>query len=270
MNIYITGAEGSVGKELIKLGCRPLDVDVTNLTDLSYVIENVHPDIIINLACKSDPDFCENKENEKIVIQTNVRGAYNVADAAERLNIPVVFLSTDHIFDGKSGPYKEGGKLGAPVNFYGQTKLAMEAMGREFDNVKIVRTSTLFHGRKPYQSADYPTFLSRSFMYLPHFAKSLYEYALRFSEMPKILHISGSQTISWYEFALATATVLGIDKETIIPRRKELKNYDGAPRPHKGGLNVSLSKKLGLPQHDFLDGLKQMHEDELTRQLGYQ
>lgn len=275
MNIYIIGAEGSVGKEMLKLGCRPLEVDVTDLYAVTKLLEEAYPrpEVVINLAGKSHPDFCEVKENTDIVVKVNVRGAYNVATVTEQMNIPAVFLSTDHIFDGKHGPYREASKLTVPANFYGQSKMAMEAVGMQFDNVKLVRTSHLFGRETQIAQKDYPTFLNRSFMYLPHFAKSLYEYALRISDMPKILHIAGSQTISWYEFALALASELKIDKETILPRRKEWKaSPDGplfAPRPHKAGLVVTLSKKLGLPQHDFVDGLQQMHEDSISHILGY-
>ena len=121
--------------------------DITSYDSVHSAIHRsiAHPDVIINLAGLSDVDFCEKKENQELVIKTNVRGAYNVALAAEDSGgIPVVFISTDHVFDGKHGPYKENAKLTPPVNFYGSSKLAMEGIGLNFNNVKIVRTSYLF------------------------------------------------------------------------------------------------------------------------------
>lgn len=276
MNIYVTGADGLVGKALVKLGCRPLDCDITNIIAVQTTLESQvpRPDVVINLASKSDPDFCEKEENTKLAIKTNVRGAYNVAYVAERMSIPVIFMSTDHIFDGKDGPYFENEtnkRFHLPKNFYGQTKLSMEAIGREFDNVKIVRTSTIFYPKRAVVELphEYPTFLRRSFMYLPHFAESLYAYANLFPVMPKILNISGSETISWYEFGLAVASAFKKNKEDVHYRKRELKKFDGAPRPHKAGLHVGLSEKLGLPQHDYLDGIARMREDELKRELGF-
>lgn len=271
MNIYLTGADGNVGRELMKFAdVRPLQCDVTQLTSIVDALNGIHVDLIINLASISDPDYCEQEAHTEEIIKTNVRGAYNVALAAEQRNISVIFLSTDHIFDGMGGPYREDSKLTAPVNFYGQTKMSMEAVGNDFDNVKIVRTSTLFFPKRVLPVLpEYPTFLNRSFMYLPDFASSLFEYANRFQEMPKVLHLSGSEAISWYEFGLSLASVFKQDKEKISPRRKEIKNFSGAPRPYKAGLNVTLSKRLGFKQYSVLDGIKQMREEELCRELGY-
>jgi dTDP-4-dehydrorhamnose reductase len=269
-NIFYTGVSSAVGNYLSRYGCKPLTCDITDPKSIANAIDSVvSPDVIINLAGKSDPDFCQKPENQEEVIKVNLRGAYNLALEAEKFGIPVVFLSTDHIFDGKHGPYKENAKLSVPVNFYGASKLSMEAIANQFRNVKIVRTSYLFYYERIKAHENYPTFLNRSFMYLPHFAQSLYEYACRIDKMPKILHISGSQTVSWYEFYLAAASVFDWKKETINPRRKELKNFDGAPRPHKAGLKVDLSKKLMLPQHDYLRGLRQMKIDHINHELGF-
>lgn len=272
MTIYITGASGHVGTEMVKLGCIPLGCDITDYNDICETLSHLkeRPSCIINLAGYSDPDFCEKKENQEIVIKVNVRGAWNLCDAAhQEQNIPVVLLSTDHVFDGKHGPYRERAKPSPPVNFYGMSKMAMEGIGDSFENVKIVRTSYLFtYERLSADSVDtYPTFLTRSFMYLPHFAKVLFAYANHIMPMPKVLNISGSQTISWYEFALAVAEKFHIDKEKIKPRTRELKDFDGAPRPRKGGLVTTYSEKLGLPQFSFLDGLVAMKYDRVMKEL---
>lgn len=275
MTIYVTGAKGHIGRELTKLGCRILDCDITDYSSIERAIDKqtYRPSAIINLAGKSDPDFCEKPENKELVIKTNLTGAkYLCIAAQDARNIPVILLSTDHVFDGKSGPYKEdtNPKQMNPVNYYGMSKMAMEGLATAFPNVKIVRTSYLFTYARlsdVLMDTEYPTFMTRSFMYLPHFAKALYDYAGSVFVMPKILNIAGSETISWYEFALSVAGAFRFDKEKILPRKRPIKDFPGAPRPFKAGLRTNMSRKIGLRQYSFVDGLHQMIQDEITRKI---
>ena len=78
--------------------------------------------------------------------------------------------------------------------------------------------------------------------------------------MYPITNISGSKTVSWYKFMLALADVYGFDKNLIVPRKKDDTSYTA--RPHKAGLDTSLSAKLGIPQFDYLDGLRAMKGKE--------
>jgi hypothetical protein len=58
---------------------------------------------------------------------------------------------------------------------------------------------------------------------------------------------------------LTLAEVCGYEKGSVLPRKQE--NKDFAPRPRHGGLDVSRSKLLGLPQYDYYEGLVQMRRD---------
>lgn len=265
MKIYCTGANGKIGQRLLKKGILPLECDVTDLASVEKAVEQAKPEVICHLAGYSDVDFCELPENKEKVIKTNLRGTWNVALAASAYHSGVVLLSSDHVFDGKRGPYKETDHPKNPVNFYGMSKMAAEALQTEFKkNMKIVRTSYLFNQERIHKgflaldSWEYATFMHRSFMYEGHFAEGLYNYLLRFDMMPPILHISGSDTVSWYEFALAVGTIFRLDKSKIMPRRKEWKVREGdafvAPRPKKAGLKTNLSAKF-LRQYSYIDGL---------------
>ena len=76
--------------------------------------------------------------------------------------------------------------------------------------------------------------------------------------MPKILHISGSKVVSWYDFILAFAEAKELQDVFIRKFKKQRFETNGfmAERPKKAGLNVDLSKRLGLPQFDYLDGME--------------
>lgn len=278
MKISVTGYNGRIGKLLVKSGCFPLVCDITKPEEIDRAIKKDNPSIVVHLASLSDVDFCEEEKNRDKVLQVNYKGTLNLADACHTAKVGMVFLSTDHIFDGKKGPYKEDypyysrnllGQYQHPMNYYGLSKLTAEAIQKIYP-FKIVRTSYNFDkARLIHQlnlmknevSMEPPAFMNRSFMYIPHFVSVLQEYLDRFYEMPPILHLSGSQTVSWYEFLLAVASIYGYSKHPILPRKKDAKDLF-APRPHKAGLNTSLSKKLGFPQFSYIDGIRQMYQDD--------
>jgi dTDP-4-dehydrorhamnose reductase len=265
--IGVTGYAGHVGQELFKYeNVVPLACDVREASEVDLAIRNVKPDIVVHLASISDVDRCEAKENESLVKGVNVVGTFNVAERADKYGCEMVLMSSAHVFDGRWGNYKEKNKPN-PKNFYGLSKLAAEGFREIFPFMKVVRTSYLFDHERVFrhlyplqmkQSYTYPTFIERSFMFLPHFAEAFYCYLQDYDRMPSVLHISGTRQLSWYEFILDMAKTYRLDTSFVCPRKEEL---DGAvPRPHYAGLNVGLSKKLGLPQFGHLEGLLEMRE----------
>jgi len=178
----------------------------------------------------------------------------------------MVLLSTVHVFDGHRGNYREKDRPN-PQNYYGFTKLAAEGFQQIFPFMKIVRTSYLFDYNRTFKHVysiragneyEYPTFIERSFMYLPHFAEAFHYYLSNYDRMPYTLHISGSDTVSWYEFVCQLSDFYGLDSSLVRPRVKELAGM--VPRPYRAGLNIELSKKVGLPQYSFVDGFSEMKE----------
>jgi dTDP-4-dehydrorhamnose reductase len=233
MNIYMTGGSGFVGRELSSWGVGSIECDITNLEQVEIAIKKSKADLIIHLAAISNIDFCEKKENERKVIDTNLIGTDTVAYAAKEIGAKVVMLSSDHVFDGKWGwlrGYREDSTPN-PINFYGYSKLAAEALTEKFDNLKIVRTSYLFNRErlKGREFLSQPTFIYRSFMYLPHFCSRLIQYVNNFDRMPTITHITGSKIVSWYRFMS--------EFEDVSPRDIE-PDYTYAPRPHYAGLKT--------------------------------
>jgi dTDP-4-dehydrorhamnose reductase len=266
--IGVTGYAGYVGQELLKYKeFVPLACDVRNKPDVDLAVRSVKPDIIVHLASISDVDVCEAKENEPKVKAVNVNGTYNVAEVAERYGCGMVIMSSAHVFDGRWGNYKEKSKPN-PKNFYGFSKMAAESFQAVFPFMKVVRTSYLFDHERVFKhlyplranhSYAYPTFIERSFMFLPHFAEAFYFYLMNYDRMPNTLHISGCDTASWYQFIRDMARLYRVDENLVQPRKYEIE-VDAAPRPYKAGLNVGLSKKLDIPQYGYREGLLEMKE----------
>jgi dTDP-4-dehydrorhamnose reductase len=263
-----------VGRLLVdKWGVVPLFCDITDDEDVERALDEVKPHVVLHLAGISNVDYCEDKSHWNEVMRVNFTGALNIFRACDERKIQVGFLSTEHVFSGKSflglggGPYKETDPISNhTVNSYALSKLAAEGLRHTFPVVRVIRTSYLFDWvrlsteltNKP--RYDYPTFIHRSYMYLPHFAECLAWYAERIVNMPNVLHIAGSQTVSQYKFMDDFVRMFKPDIK-ITPRRTPWTASEAADRPHKAGLSTFRSRMMGMPQYDYWAGFNQMDRD---------
>jgi len=281
MKIAVTGYTGRLGSELVKAGCVPLDCDITNEDAVADNVVNLNPDVVINCASYTDVDSCESHPiGQHRALLTNFYGAERLRSNFGGL---LIHLSTDYVFSGKNGPYKETDrKKEIPINFYGWSKLGAEIVLQTHSNQNtiIVRTTGLYGSS--YKRDDFVSFLLNQLTtttegtiaiaknvvgnqtYVPHLVTALMELCRRYdaNEMQnnmfhQIIHIASSDIVNRYEFALMIASVFGHDPRRIVPTTKK---FGVADRPSKGGLKVDLAKKLGLPIYSILDGLKNLHE----------
>ena len=262
--IAVNGTKGRLGSTLMSLfpGCYPLLADVTKAKDVKEELDRVKPDIVIHCAAYTDVDGCENNQNK--AFDVNMDGVKNVRSNFEGR---MILLSTDYVFDGKKGKYKEDAKLN-PINIYGMSKFGGEGVLDIWDSPDdvIVRTTILYGAQsKP----DFVSKLLEKFsstagaipvtnrLYgnptnVEHLAMGIMD-LLSLPKAPRVVNIAGTDYINRYEFALMVADVFGLDKERIVPNHAPRK--EGAPRPEKAGLDLSLAKKLKIrlfPAHEGL------------------
>ena len=144
--ILITGSNGLLGQKLVykllkentheiiatargenrlkvKEGYRFISLDITNEKDVDDVISTIKPDVVINTAAMTNVDQCETEMEEADLL--NVQAVQFIVNACKNNNVFLVHLSTDFIFDGVDGPYKETAEAN-PLSFYGMTKLKAE------------------------------------------------------------------------------------------------------------------------------------------------
>ncbi|MEH6559190.1 MAG: dTDP-4-dehydrorhamnose reductase [Oceanicoccus sp.] len=150
--ILITGGNGQVGRELAEL-CREQHIpfvayssqqlDVTDKKSVFGKIKKLQPTAVINAAAYTAVDNAENEVSKAYAV--NRDGAKNLAIACEELNVMLVHISTDYVFDGKKdGPYIETDKTN-PISVYGASKLAGEqAVAECCSKYFIVRVSWVF------------------------------------------------------------------------------------------------------------------------------
>lgn len=143
MKILLTGGSGLLGKELRKMDSEIIapsseQLDVTRLADVAAWCELHKPDVVIHAAAITDNRVVE-REPVK-ALKTNVIGTSNVATVCNQLDIRMVYLSTDYIYKGDHGLYKETDEI-LPFNLYAWMKLGGECATRIVKNHLIIRTS---------------------------------------------------------------------------------------------------------------------------------
>lgn len=156
MKVLITGCKGQVGRELVLLAksydCEAIALDrqaldITDELAVEGMIKHHKPDAVINAAAYTDVDKAENDVDMAYAI--NATAVAYLAQSCANLDIPLVHISTDYVFDGnKLGGYKEGDAVN-PLNVYGKSKLAgEEAIRSTCEKYYILRTSWVFseHG----------------------------------------------------------------------------------------------------------------------------
>lgn len=117
-------------------------LDLTDTEAVGNVLAEFQPEVIINTAAHTQVDFCEDNQEECDAI--NVVAVRELANACAELGIRLVHISTDFVFDGADGPYREGDEPNPP-NYYGLSKLkGEEAIIESGADYAILRTILLY------------------------------------------------------------------------------------------------------------------------------
>ena len=173
MKIFVTGVGGQLGhdvmNELAKRGYEGVgsdiapsysgiadgtavttmpyvQMDITDKTSVEKVIKEANVDAVIHCAAWTAVDAAEDEENQPKVRLVNVTGTQNIADVCKELDIKMLYLSTDYVFDGQgTTPWEPDCKDYKPLNVYGQTKLEGEqAVSSNLERYFIVRIAWVF------------------------------------------------------------------------------------------------------------------------------
>ena len=152
MKVLVTGVRGQLGydvvNELEKRGLEAIGVDIqemdiTDEASVNSVIGEAAPDAVIHCAAYTAVDAAE--DNIEICRKVNADGTQNIANMCKKLDIPMIYISTDYVFDGQGErPWLPDDER-APLNVYGQTKYEGEiAVQNTLDKYFIVRIAWVF------------------------------------------------------------------------------------------------------------------------------
>jgi len=290
LKFLVTGSAGLVGQQVVKylsksnqvFSCyneskpeygNSVKMDLKNWEQIHSVLTEKKPNIVIHLGAMTGVDLCETQQDNALKI--NSQATEILAKECSKINSFMVYVSTDYVFNGNSGLYKENDATN-PLGFYGKSKLLGEKSIQNFSsNWCIARTSTPF-GLHPTKKSfpiwvienlqkqkqiDVLTDQFTSPTYVPNLSRMLIEISER--HLTGIIHVAGASKISRYEMASLVSDKLDLDEKLL----REISINDikwEARRPKDSSLNVSkaisiLNQKPQKIDHDvnlFIDEIK--------------
>ena len=228
MKVFVTGVRGQLGydvvNELEKRGLEAIGVDIqemdiTDADSVNNVIGEAAPDAVIHCAAYTAVDAAE--DNEELCRKVNAQGTQNIANMCKRLDIPMIYISTDYVFDGQGErPWLPEDER-APLNIYGQTKYEGElAVQNTLDKYFIVRIAWVFgiNGKNFIKTMlnlgktrDHLTVVNDQFgspTYTYDLARLLVDMIL--TDKYGIYHATNEGICTWYEFACEIFRQAGI------------------------------------------------------------
>jgi len=261
MKVLVFGCNGLLGQNVLltasqkfKLVCSGIEegsvisgsyaynkVDLTLKEKITVLIDKVHPDRIINCAAITNVDLCETEKETCDIVNRDAVGW--MAESG----IPMVHISTDYVFDGISGPYRENDKTN-PLGYYGKTKLESELLVLNQSPESIIVRTMLLWGSGKGLKTSFVEFVKTSLKQgkkinivtdqfgNPTLADELARviWKLIETDCSGIYHVSGSECNSRFEWAKDIAEYYSLDDSNIQPIiTAEL--GQPAPRPLNSG-----------------------------------
>jgi dTDP-4-dehydrorhamnose reductase len=288
--LLITGASGLLGANLVMVTERSFDViavvhtqdiafsraqtvraDLTDANHIQKLFEDYRPDGVIHCAADTAIDDLDPNPDRATLLNTEM--AREVAKASADTQSRLMFVSTDSVFDGRNGPYKEIDKP-TPLNVYARSKLAGEyAVAEEYPDALIVRTN-LFGWSPGSKRSLAEWFYSRlvigescagftDIYFSPVYAPQLAEIFLEMLDqgLEGLYHAPGDECLSKYEFGRRIAQTFGFDPALIESVQSDQMHWT-ADRPKRTCLDGSkMVQVMGTSLPSLEEGLARFQSD---------
>ncbi|MBG8552798.1 SDR family oxidoreductase [Hymenobacter guriensis] len=291
MRLLITGSNGLLGQQLVarlhqepgveliatsrganKLAglypaVRFVPLDVTDRAQVLRVLAEEQPTHLIHTAAMTNADECE--LNREDCWRQNVTAVENLVAACEQQRIHLLHLSTDFVFNGDTGPLTEDA-VPAPINFYGESKLAAEhAVQASQGPWTILRTVLVYGTVYEYGRTNLVLWVRDSLragkhlqvvndqLRTPTLAEDLAEgcWLAARQNATGIYHISGAEVFTPYQMALRVAAYFGLDAGMLTPVDAATFTQP-ARRPLRTGFIIDKARReLGYAPHTFEEGI---------------
>jgi len=288
LKLLITGASGLYGSKLAQTALAKgmevyssdvqslsvfgnfVKLDVTGKELVEDAFKKIKPHVVVHAATLTDVDKCET--NKELAWKINVEGTKNIVDAASKVGSFLIYISTDYVFNGESGRYKENDKPD-PINYYGLTKLKAEEIVKTQPEYFIARPSVIYGSTPAAGKVNFALWLIETLRRgervkivtdqwnTPTLNSNLAEMTLEVAErkLTGVYHLCGATRVSRLEFSQMIADAFGLDKSLIDPVLSAQFTWP-AKRPADSSLDTSKAqsnlKNKPLTMPDALDRLK--------------
>ena len=287
--LLITGASGLLGSKLQKIAegkfnlillhnTRPLspnslELDITNQKEVTKLFNDLRPEIVIHTASETNVDKCELQKEH--AWKTNVEGTCNIARACKEIDAKLAYISTDYVFDGEKGNYKEEDKPN-PISYYGITKLEGENQVIQNCNDHVILRTSVIYGWHQWKQ-NFATWVINQLRQnkeitvvddhynTPTLADNLAEMTIEAlqSDLHGLYHASGIEKISRYDFAIQIAGTFRLNPNLVKPIKMSQLTAWVAKRPRNSSLNMDkIQKHLKTKPLNITDGLNKMKQKE--------
>ncbi len=254
----------------LNLGYKFLQTDITKKNEVNAIFEKVKPDVVIHAASIGNVDYCERNQEE--AFKVNVTGTENLVKLCQKIGSRLVFISSNAVFDGFHPPYSETSQV-APVNCYGQTKVAAEKIvsqsGLDF---LIIRFTLMYGWNNSNQRSNAVTWLLDKLRrgedvnlvtdtYVnPVFNLQAAEclWKALFLGKTGIYHVGGGERVNRYLLGLKTAQVFGFETSFIKPVTSDFFPGIAQRMPDTTFDTSQMQRELKIRPLKILTGLKIM------------
>ena len=290
MKLLITGASGLLGTKLCEIALRknhevysaysqhrplygtPVKLDILDLKAEQQILDKIKPQGVVHAAALTDVDKCEMEK--ELAWKTNVEATTNLVRLCKEHDAYLVYVSTDYVFDGEKGTYKEMDDP-APINHYGLTKLKGEEAVQTLDKYCIARGSVIYGSTPATGKTNFALWLLDKLRKKeevkiitdqwnsPTLNVSMAEMILQILEkrVNGIFHLAGATRLSRYEFAEHLAETFDLDPKYIKPVQSEHIKWI-AKRPKDSSLDVNKAKRtLAIKPLEIREALEIMKKE---------
>jgi dTDP-4-dehydrorhamnose reductase len=267
MRIFITGGVGLLGSKLARITLdqghevftgynhnlpdqgEPVKFDLTTDSSINNAVDLARPEVIFHTAALTDVDKCE--MDRDLACRINAKGTKILAAAAKSAGSFLTYISTDYVFNGSRGMYRED-DAPDPISHYGYTKL----LGEKYADC-VARTCVIYGSRPASGKVNFALWIIDNLQkgesirivtdqYIsPTLNTNLAMMLLEAGEkkLEGIYHLAGAERISRYDYACRLADVFGLDKSLIAPSRMADIGWK-AKRPMDSSMDVSKATQI--------------------------
>lgn len=221
--LLVSGGAGGLAKQIIKHNTKyqifapsKVEMDVSDYNSIDEYIKTCSPDIFLHSGAYTRP-MQNHIDHPDISIKNNIIGTSNVVLACIKYNIKLVYISTDYVYPGTSGPYQEDDPV-KPFTKYGWSKLGGECAVQLYDNSLILRACICDY---PFPHSSAFTDVTKSMIYNTEASKIILELLEEYG----IVNVGGKiQTV--YEFAKELNPNIGKISTNDLPSDSEIIKKD--------------------------------------------